>query len=249
MNLKGEIAIVTGGASGFGKAIAETFSKAGAKVFIGDVNSDAVDQIAKQIGENARAMYCDVSDMSSVKNLVDSTISEFGVPTIIVNNAGITHSNQSMLNVDEKTFDRIFAVNVKGIYLMTLAAVPEMKKAKRGVIINIGSVGALRPRPGLTWYNSTKGAVQVMTKSMAMELAEDGIRVNVIAPVMSATGLLEQFMGVPDTEDNRKRFLSTIPMGRMCDPQDVANAALYLASEQGAFLTGVELPVDGGRSV
>jgi 3-oxoacyl-[acyl-carrier protein] reductase len=154
-----------------------------------------------------------------------------------------------MLEVDEETFDRVFAVNVKSIYHMTRAVVPLMKEKKDGVIINVGSVGGIRPRPGLTWYNSSKGAVKVMTKSMAVELAPDGIRVNLISPVMAPTGLLKDFMGVADTAENRARFVSTIPLGRMCDPVDVANAAMFLASEDARFLTGIEMPVDGGRSI
>jgi 3-oxoacyl-[acyl-carrier protein] reductase len=176
-------------------------------------------------------------------------VSVFGIPDIVVNNAGTTHRNQSMLDVDEATFDRVFAVNVKSIYNMTRSVVPLMKQRKKGVILNIGSVGSIRPRPGLTWYNSSKGAVSVMTKSMAVELAPFDIRVNLIAPVMSATALLPEFMGVPDTPENRARFVSTIPLGRMCDPTDVAKVAVFLASAESSFLTGLEMPVDGGRSI
>ena len=247
--LNNKIAIVTGAGSGFGAAIAKTYIQEGAKVVLADLRLDAAQAIAKDLGPNALAVACDVSQADQVAAMVAQCVSHLGAPDIVVNNAGTTHKNQSMLDVDEATFDRVFNVNVKSIFHMTKAVVPLMKPKKDGVIINIGSVGSIRPRPGLTWYNSSKGAVKVMTKSMAVELAPDGIRVNLIAPVMSPTGLLQDFMGVADSEENRARFVSTIPLGRMCDTMDVANAALYLASPQARFLTGVELPVDGGRSI
>lgn len=246
---KNTVVIITGAGSGFGAATARAFAALGAKVVLADLRLDAAEEVAESIGSNALAVACDVSQGNQVVDLVQRCSDHFGPPDVVINNAGTTHVNQSMLNVDEDTFDRVFAVNVKSIYHMVKAVAPSMKERKQGVILNIGSVGALRPRPGLTWYNSSKGAVRTMTKSMAIELAEDGIRVNLISPVMSATGLLGDFMGVPDTPENRNRFVSTIPLGRMCDPDDVANAAIYLASPQARFLTGVEIPVDGGRSI
>lgn len=247
--LSNKIAIVTGAGSGFGAAIARAYINENAKVVLADLNVEAAQRIAAELGTNASAVACDVSNFDQVKAMVRHCVERFGTPSIVVNNAGTTHRNQSMLDVDEETFDRVFAVNVKSIYHMTRAVVPLMKEKKDGVIINVGSVGGIRPRPGLTWYNSSKGAVKVMTKSMAVELAPDGIRVNLISPVMAATGLLQDFMGVADTAENRARFVSTIPLGRMCDPVDVANAAMFLASEDARFLTGVEMPVDGGRSI
>ncbi|SFC59710.1 3-oxoacyl-[acyl-carrier protein] reductase [Polaromonas sp. OV174] len=247
--LSNKIAIVTGAGSGFGAAIARAYIKEGARVVLADLNLAAAKEVAAGLGDNASAVACDVSRADQVQAMVRHCVDRFGVPDVVVNNAGTTHRNQSMLEVDEETFDRVFAVNVKSIYHMTRAVVPLMKEKKDGVIINIGSVGGIRPRPGLTWYNSSKGAVKVMTKSMAVELAPDGIRVNLISPVMAPTGLLQDFMGVADTAENRARFVSTIPLGRMCDPSDVANAALFLASPEAKFLTGVEMPVDGGRSI
>ena len=247
--LKGKVAIVTGAGSGFGAAIAKAYVDAGAKVVLADLRLEAAQEVAKGLGANALAVACDVSQGDQVQTLVAQCTKHFGAPDIVVNNAGTTHRNQSMLEVDEATFDKVFNVNVKSIYHMTKAVVPAMKQRKDGVIINIGSVGGIRPRPGLTWYNSSKGAVHVMTKSMAVELAPDGIRVNQISPVMSATGLLGEFMGVADTPENRSRFVSTIPLGRMCDPTDVANAAVFLANPSSKFLTGTEMPVDGGRSI
>ncbi len=247
--LSNKIAIVTGAGSGFGAAIARAYAKENAKIVLADLNLDAARRVAGELGENASAVACDVSRQDQVEAMVRHCVERFGAPDVVINNAGTTHRNQSMLEVDEQSFDRVFAVNVKSIYLMTLAVVPLMKQKKDGVIINVGSVGAIRPRPGLTWYNSSKGAVRVMTKSMAAELAADNIRVNLISPVMSATGLLNDFMGVEDNAENRARFVSTIPLGRMCDPDDVANVAVFLASAEARFLTGVELPVDGGRSI
>lgn len=244
-----KIAIVTGAGSGFGAAIARAYVAAGAKVVLADLRLDAAQAVAAELGDNALALACDVSRADDVQAMVRQCVERFGVPDVVVNNAGTTHRNQSMLEVDEATFDRVFAVNVKSIYHMARAVVPLMKERKEGVILNVGSVGGIRPRPGLTWYNSSKGAVKVMTKSMAVELAPDGIRVNLISPVMAPTGLLQDFMGVADTAENRARFVSTIPLGRMCDPVDVANVALFLASPQARFLTGVEMPVDGGRSI
>lgn len=247
--LSNKIAIVTGAGSGFGAAIARAYIQENAKVILADVNLEAARGIAAELGDNASAVACDVTRFDQVQAMVRHCVERFGTPSIVVNNAGTTHRNQSMLDVDEETFDRVFAVNVKSIYHMTRAVVPLMKEKKDGVIINVGSVGGIRPRPGLTWYNSSKGAVKVMTKSMAVELAPDGIRVNLISPVMAPTGLLQDFMGVADTAENRARFVSTIPLGRMCDPIDVANAAMFLASEDARFLTGIEMPVDGGRSI
>jgi 3-oxoacyl-[acyl-carrier protein] reductase len=154
-----------------------------------------------------------------------------------------------MLEVDEATFDRVFAINVKSIYHMTMAVVPIMRKQKGGVILNVGSTAGIRPRPGLSWYNSSKGAVNLLSKTMAVELGPDNIRVNAICPVMGATGMLESFMGMPDTPENRKKFTGTIPLGRLAEPKDIARAAVYLASDEADFITGVEFPVDGGRTI
>ncbi|GAB2479131.1 SDR family oxidoreductase [Comamonas humi] len=247
--LSQKVAIVTGAGSGFGAAIARAYVAAQAKVVLADLRLEAAQAVAAPLGENALAVACDVASFDQVRAMVRQCVEHFGTPDIVVNNAGTTHRNQSMLEVDEETFDRVFNVNVKSIYHMARAVVPLMRPRKDGVILNIGSVGGIRPRPGLTWYNSSKGAVKVMSKSMAVELAPDGIRVNLISPVMAPTGLLQDFMGVADTDENRARFISTIPLGRMCDPTDVAHAAVFLASPEARFLTGVEMPVDGGRSI
>ena len=181
--------------------------------------------------------------------LVGGCVQRFGVPDIVINNAGVTHVNSPMLTVDEAAFDRVFNVNVKSIYHMTQAVVPHMKTKGGGTILNIGSTAGIRPRPGLTWYNASKGAVNLLSKSMAVELGPFGIRVNAICPVIGETALLAQFMGVPDTPENRAKFIATIPLGRLSQPKDVAQAAAFLASDEAAFISGVEFPVDGARTV
>ena len=249
MTLKDKVAIITGGASGFGKAIAETYAREGAKVMVADINGQGARDVASNIGSSAAHIACDVSKKSDVDAMVAETVKVFGGVDIMVNNAGYTHKNQWLLNVTEEEFDRIFAVNVKAIYLSTLACVPEMEKRGGGVIINTASTAGVRPRPGLTWYNASKGAVITMTKSMAAELAPKKIRVCAINPVIGETGMLELFMGMPDTPENRAKFLATIPLGRMSKPSDVANAALFLADPASEFITGVALEVDGGRCI
>jgi 3-oxoacyl-[acyl-carrier protein] reductase len=249
MRLDRQVAIVTGAASGFGAAIARLYVAEGARVALADINLEGATAVAAELGSGAAAFACDVARRADVEALVDFTLQRFGALDIVVNNAGWTHRNQPMLEVDEASFDRVYAINVKSIYLMALAAVPVMRPRRRGVILNIGSTAGIRPRPGLTWYNGSKAAVNLLSKSMAVELAPDGIRVNAICPVMGETGLLEAFMGMPDTPENRKRFVAGIPLGRLSRPDDVAKAAVFLASDDAAFITGVEFPVDGGRTV
>jgi 3-oxoacyl-[acyl-carrier protein] reductase len=250
MRLKDKVAIVTGAASGFGAEIARQYAAEGAMVAVADINEAGAKDVAGQIGERARAVKCDVTQRADIDALVAATRAAFGGRVdIVVNNAGWTHRNQPLLDVDEATFDKVYAINVKSIFHMVHAVVPLMRAQKGGVILNVGSTAGIRPRPGLTWYNSSKGAVNLMSKSLAVELGPDQIRVNAICPVMGVTGLLESFMGMPDTPDNRKKFLATIPMGRLSQPIDIARAAVYLASDDASFITGVEFPVDGGRTV
>jgi 3-oxoacyl-[acyl-carrier protein] reductase len=249
MRLNGKIAIVTGAGGGFGEGIAHAFAKEGAKVVAVDVRGDAAERVAKEIGNGAIAMNADVGDGAAVERVVHDTVEKLGGLDILVNNAGVTHRNKPVLDVTEDEFDRMFRVNVKSIFHFARAAIPVMRERGGGAIINIGSTAGLRPRPGLTWYNATKGAVNLVSKSLALEVAQWKIRVNAICPVIGETGLLEQFMGVPDTPENRARFIATIPLGRMSRADDIAKAALYLASDDGSFITGIELPVDGGRTV
>jgi 3-oxoacyl-[acyl-carrier protein] reductase len=247
MRLEGKIAVVTGAGGGFGEGIATLFASEGARVVVADLNAAAAQRVASAIGGIAE--HGDVSKGADVQAMVDAAVKEFGGLDIVVNNAGTTHRNGPMTEVDEATFDRVFAVNVKSLFWMAKAAVPVLRQQGRGgSIINIGSTAGIRPRPGLVWYNGTKGAVNTMTQCMAIELARDNIRVNSVCPVAGATALLEQFMGRPDTPEARAPFLASIPLGRLSTPADIANACLWLAEESSSFITGILLPVDGGRT-
>jgi len=247
MRLKGKSALITGGASGFGAAIARTFAAQGACVTIMDLNGAGAAQVAADF--DGFSIHGDVTKSSDINDAVSCAHKNGGAVDIVVNNAGWTHHNKPMLDVTEEEYDRLYDINVRSIFHMSRAVVPIMRTQGAGVILNIGSTAGIRPRPGLTWYNSTKGAVNLLSKSMAVELAPDGIRVNCIAPVIGATALLESFMGLPDTPENREKFIATIPMGRMSEPQDIANACLYLASDEAEFITGTVFEVDGGRTI
>jgi len=251
MRLNGKVAIVTGAGSGFGQGIAERFAAEGAKVIVNDVNAANGEKVAAAIrgsGGNARFVQADVASGPQVQSLLEATVAAFGGLDIVVNNAGISHRNQSLLTVDEEEFDRVYAVNVKSIYWSARHMVPWFKEHGGGVFVNIASTAGVRPRPGLVWYNGTKGAVIVTSKAMAVELAPFGIRVNVINPVAGETALLATFMG-EDTPEMRAKFIASIPLGRLSQPADIANAALFLASDEAAFITGACLEVDGGRCV
>lgn len=248
MRLAGKTALVTGAAQGFGLGIAETFAREGARVALLDLNEGAAAEAAKRIGAGATALGCDVSKGPEVERAVGEAIRALGRLDIVVNNAGTTHRNRPMLEVTEEEFDRVFAVNVKSIYLTTRAVLPQFREIGGGVILNIGSTAGIRPRPGLAWYNASKGAVNLVSKSMAVELAPDRVRVNALAPVAGETPLLASFMG-EDTPERRAAFKATIPWGRLSTPQDIANAALFLCSDEADMITGVVLEVDGGRCV
>ena len=247
MRLEGKTALVTGAGSGIGKCIAETYAREGARVALADINVDAAKAAARAIGNNAIAMRCDVTKKADFAAAVAETLSAFGGLDILVNNAGTTHINKPMLEIGEEEFDRIFAVNVKGVFLGCQAVVPVFRKSGGGVIINIGSTAAIRPRPGTSAYAGTKGAVHTITKGLAGELAEDKIRVCAIAPVATETPLLPSFLG--PAAGQREKFVATVPLGRLAQPQDIANAALYLASPDAEFLTGNIVEVDGGRII
>ncbi|MEE2600476.1 MAG: SDR family oxidoreductase [SAR324 cluster bacterium] len=248
MRLKNKIAIITGAGSGFGKGIAIRFAEEEAKVVIVDINIDSAEKVAMEIGKNALAIKCDVSQDGDVASLFEQTLEEFGSADILVNNAGTTHRNKPMTEVTEKEFDQIFAVNVKSVFLTAKHGVPLMKKQGQGVILNVASTAGQRPRPGLTWYNTSKGAMITATKAMAIELATFKIRVNAINPVAGETGMLHLFMG-EDTPEKRAQFVSSIPWGRLSQPEDMSNAALFLCSEEADMITGTCMDVDGGRCI
>ena len=243
MQLKDKAAIVTGAASGFGEAIARRYAAEGANVVCADLNDQLGRKVADEIG--GAYVHADVADRDDVKAMVCTAVDRYGRLDTMVNNAGITHVNRPMLEVGEEEFDRIFAVNVKAIYLAALEIVPLMREQGGGCIINTASTAGLRPRPGLTWYNASKGAAITMTKSMAAELGPDNIRVNALCPVAGDTPLLSSFLGA----NPREAFEATVPLGRLCTSEDVAKAALWLASDEASFITGVAFPVDGGRGV
>ena len=252
MRLEDKVAIVTGAASGFGEGIARRFAAEGAKVVLADLNDQAGRRIAAEIeaaGGAAAYVHADVTDSTQVKAMIGTAVERFGRLDILVNNAGVSHLRQPMTEVSEADFDRTFAVNVKAIYLAAIEVVPLFRDQGAGCIVNISSTAGLSPRAGLTWYNGSKGAVNTITKSMAVELAPDRIRVNAICPVAGDTPMLATFMGKPDTPENRAPFLATIPLGRLSTPDDIASAALYLASDEASMLTGVLLEVDGGRCI
>jgi len=246
--LDGKIALITGAGSGFGEGMAGTFVEQGARVIIADIDDDAGAKVAESLGAAARFIHADVARDEDMAAAVAAAVDHFGGLDILINNAGYTHRNCPMLDVTEADFDRIFAVNVKSIYLGARHAVPLFRKQGGGVILNIASTAGVRPRPGLVWYNGSKGAVITVTKSMAIELAPDAIRVCALNPVAGETGMLHLFLG-EDTPERREQFRSSVPLGRLSQPRDIANAALFLCSDEAEFLTGVCLEVDGGRCI
>ena len=246
MRLSGKTAIVTGGGSGFGAGIARKFAAEGAQVMVADINTDAARAIVSEVGGLAQTV--DVSDAHSVAAMAAVALEAWGRVDILVNNAGMTHLPACLHDVDDETFDRLFAVNCKSVYLTARALVPAMAAARHGSIINIASSAALSPRPRLSWYNASKGWMVTASRSMAIELAPIGVRVNALCPVAGDTPMLASFLG-EDTPEMRARFLATIPMGRFSTPEDLGNAACFLASDEAVMITGAALTVDGGRCI
>lgn len=248
MSLDGQIALITGAGSGFGEGIARRFVSGGAKVAVLDRDAAAAERVARELGGNAIAITADIAQEADVDAAIAATLAQWGRVDILVNNAGIGHKPQNAELVDPGEFDRVVGVNIRGVYLMTRGLLPHMKGNGAGVIVNIASTGANRPRPNLAWYNATKGWVVSATKALAIELAPFNIRVVALNPVAGETPLLATFMG-EDTEEIRQRFRASIPLGRLLKPEDLAEAAAFVASPQASMITGVALDVDGGRSI
>ncbi|KAA2312506.1 SDR family oxidoreductase [Pseudooceanicola sediminis] len=246
MRLQGKTAIVTGAAQGFGEGIARRFAEEGARVMVADLKGELAHDVASQIGGLGHGI--DITDPDSLLTMFDRAEAELGPVDILVNNAGVTHLPKPMEDVSEEDFDLIYAVNVKAIYRAAKILVPRMKQQGSGAILNISSTAGISPRPNLTWYNASKGWVNTATRSMAVELAPFGIRVNAVNPVAGETPLLQSFMG-EDTPEVRAKFLSSIPMGRFTTPKDIADAALYLCSDEAGMVTGMCMTVDGGRCI
>ncbi len=248
MRLEGKTAIVTGGASGFGAGIVRKFVAEGARVMIADINGEAALAMVEDIGEQTVAQTVDVGDGPSVQEMANKALSTFGHVDILINNAGVTHLPTPMEDVGEDEFDRIFRVNMKAVYLAARALIPHMKQRQAGAILNVASTAGVSPRPRLSWYNASKGWMITATRAMAVELAPEGIRVNALNPVAGETPLLKSFLG-EDTPEMRAKFLSTIPIGRFSQPEDMGNAACFLCSDEASMITGVAMEVDGGRCI
>lgn len=252
MRLAGKIAIVTGAGSGFGEGIANTFAREGARVVVNDLNAEAGERVASAIrvaGGDAHFVHADVSNGDSVAKLLGATLARYGGLDIVVNNAGTTHKNKPALDVTEDEFDRIFRVNVKGLFWATQSVLPIMMRQRSGCVVNVASTTGVRPGPGLTWYSATKAAMINATKGLALEMAPHGVRVNAVNPMIGETPMMTDFMGMEDTPANRERFLQRIPLRRFTRPEDVAQAVAFLANDDSAYLTGVCLDVDGGRNI
>lgn len=248
MRLQGKTAIVTGGGSGFGAGIVAKFVSEGARVMIADINLDAALKTANRMDGDAIAHQVDVSDAVSVDAMAEAALAKLGHLDILVNNAGVTHMPTPLEDVSEADFDRVFKVNMKSVYLTARALVPHMKERGTGAILNVASTAGVSPRPNLNWYNASKGWMITATKTMAVELAPSGVRVNALNPVAGETPLLKSFMG-EDTPEIRAKFLSTIPLGRFSQPEDMGNAACFLCSDEASMITGVAMEVDGGRCI
>ncbi|KAF3762696.1 oxidoreductase [Cryphonectria parasitica EP155] len=249
--LEGKVAIVTGAASGFGRGIATKFIHEGAKVIVADLSVESGEAVASELGTSAVFQRGDVTQREDWQSLLQVAMEKFGGLDIVVNNAGATYPNKPTESVTEKDFDLCFNVNVKAIWLSTNVVLPYfLENGRPGCFINMASTAGIRPRPGLAWYNASKAAVINATKSMAVEYGPKQIRFNSVSPVFgSGTGMSHMFLGKPDTEENRAGFIATVPLGRGSTPADVANGCCYLASDEAAFITGVNLEVDGGRCI
>ena len=252
MRLRGKTTLVTGAGSGYGAAMARRFAAEGARVICVDIDGGAAEKVAASLAgapAAALALRCDVADGASVAAMVAAAVGGFGGFDVIVNNAALSQRPGRIAKIAEADLDRLLAVNVKSLYHMAVHGVPVLRRGGGGVVINIASVTAIRPRPGMTWYNATKAAVISITHSMAAELAPDRIRVNAIAPAVGRTPMFDTMYDDAQRDEAVRQLAKTIPLGRLCEPDDIAAAAVYLVSDEAVFVTGVVLPVDGGRLV
>jgi 3-oxoacyl-[acyl-carrier protein] reductase len=249
----GSSIIVTGAGSGFGEASARRFAAEGGRVLLADIDVTGAQRVAQAIeaqGGEALALEVDVSQEAAIVQMVEAAQTAFGSVDVLVNNAGYSHLNKLLWKITVEEFDAVFAVNVRGVFLGCKHVIPLMIEQGGGAIVNIASIGAIAPRPGVTPYNGTKGAVLTMTKGLALEVARHKIRVNAVNPVAADTGFMRGATGKAElSEEMRANLISSVPLGRMAEPADIASAVTYLASEDAAFLTGTGLNVDGGRSI
>ncbi|KAF4439503.1 short-chain dehydrogenase reductase family [Fusarium acutatum] len=248
--LAGKVAIVTGGGSGYGEGIVKRFAQEGAKVLITDLNKRGGERVAETDRDSISFLKADVGQQEDWRKVIETAKSRYGRLDCLVNNAGVTHHNKPTPSVTEEDFDRCFRVNVKGVFFGSQTFLPELiKQGEGGTMINVASVGATRPRPGLVWYNASKGAIWNATKGLAAEYGVHNIRINSVCPLLGGTGLFEAFSGQRDTPANRERFIGNVPLQRLCKPEDVAGACLFLASDDSNFITGINMEVDGGRAI
>ncbi|KAF6792330.1 short-chain dehydrogenase reductase family [Colletotrichum sojae] len=250
--LAGKVAVITGGGHGFGESIARRFALEGAKVLISDVSKPDGERVASSAPDAISFLKADVTSAADWDALFDAAASRYGRVDVLVNNAGTTYKNKPTAEVTEAEFDRVFAVNVKGVFLGCKALMPRLiEQGDGGVVLNISSIGSVRPRPGLVWYNASKGAVSNRDGTVSHPSLIHSLLLDFVCKRWSADDVdsFESFAGVPDTPENREKFLGNVPLGRLCESEDVANVCLFLASDEGKFVTGINMEVDGGRAV
>jgi 3-oxoacyl-[acyl-carrier protein] reductase len=249
--LQGLVGVITGAGSGIGRASALAFAQEGASVVVADLNPAAAEETAHKIdasGELATPFTVDVTDAEQVGAMLQHATDRFGRLDVLFNNAGLPQGATPLEDSSDELFERIMAVNVRGVFNGCRAAIPRMKAQGGGVILNTASTAGIRPRPGLAIYNASKAAVISLTKTLALEVAPYRIRVVSICPVATDTPMLSTFLG-PDTDAARERFIGTIPWGRLNTPEDLARAAVFLASPEAEMVTGTAFEVDGGRDI